>query len=121
MVELAELFSSMLGTKVYALNFPNYQKGKFIKVEIVSGVSESGGVADFNVQFMVKDDHPAKAEELALKIISTFKLVSDKEFSDGKKQLILMRSTADNPFYVGETQQGEFVFSVDFRILTTDI
>ena len=120
--KLSDLFSSLLGFQVFAINFPSYTKGTFTKLEIISGIVEAGGVQDFNIQFMCKSDgHPSKAEALAMEIINKLDVVTDKVFDDGKYQLILARVMTPQPTYVGETTAGEYIFSVDFRLLTTKI
>jgi len=103
------------------INFPEFKEGTFIKIEITSGIHEAGGVADFNVQFMVKSEHPAESERIALDIITKLDMVTDREFSNGTYQLILAKATSPQPYYVGETQNGEFLFSTDFRLLISRI
>lgn len=118
-IALTKMFSEMLDNQVYAINFPAYTKGNFIKLEITSGVQELGGVMDFNVQFMTKANHPAEAEGVALNIIYKLDMVTDIEFCEGKYQLILAKASSTQPYFVGETDSDEFVFSVDFRLLVS--
>lgn len=120
-VKLAELFSTIIKYKVYAINFPDYTEGTFVKIEIVSGVVEHGGVYDFNIQFMVKANHPAESERLALDILSKVDVLTNKEFNAGAYQLILAKASSPQPYFVGATENGEFIFSIDFRVLTTKI
>lgn len=118
-IALTKMFSEMLDNQVYAINFPEYKKGRFIKLEVTSGVQELGGVMDFNVQFMVKANHPAEAEMIALDIIDKIDMVTDVEFCEGKYQLILAKASSPQSYFVGETDSDEFVFSVDFRLLVS--
>lgn len=121
-IELAKLLSELSGQDIYAVNFPSFTKGNFVKLEILSGIVETGGVQDFNIQLMFKsENHPAKAEASAIDCINKLNMVTNKEFADGKYQLILLRVSTPQPIFVGETQTGEFIFSVDFRVLTTKI
>ncbi|HBI7084838.1 TPA: hypothetical protein K8M77_000309 [Clostridium perfringens] len=120
-VSLAEFMSALVGHQVYAINFPNYKKGDFLKLEITSGVMELGGVDDFNVQFMARASHPAKAEQMCLDVLDKLDKLTNKEFNDGKCQLILAQAEAPQPFYVGETEDGAFLMSVNFRLLTTTL
>ena len=120
--KLSELFSGLLGFQVYSVKFPSYTKGTFAKLEITSGIVEAGGVQDFNIQIMCKsDEHPATAEALAIDVINKLDMITNKEFNDGKHQLILIKVVNPQPIYVGETTAGEFIFAVDFRVLTTKI
>lgn len=106
---------------MYAINFPEYLEGTYVKFEITSGVSEQGGVYDFNVQFMVKALHPADSERLAIQIIEKLDKVTDEVFGDGAYQLILAKASSPQPYFVGTSEKGEHIFSTDFRLLTTKI
>lgn len=117
LISLVELFSEVLQHQVYPINFPEYTEGTFVKVEITSGVQEAGGVYDFNIQFMVKGQHPSESEGIALNIIDKLDMLTNTDFGDGAYQLILSKATSPQPFYVGETEAGEYIFSADFRLL----
>lgn len=120
-LSLCELFTDLIGQQVYVINFPEYTEGNFIKFEIISGVQESGGVYDFNVQFMVKGQHPSEAEGLALNVLNNLDMVTDIEFNNNLYQLILSKATSPQPYYVGETEAGEYIFSLDFRLLVNKL
>lgn len=120
-VKLSELFSELLNHQVFVIKFPDYTEGTFTKIEITSGVYELGGVYDFNVQFMVKANHPSESERVILNIIDKLDMVTNKEFDNGAYQLILSKATSPQPYYVGESESGEFIFSADFRLLVTKI
>lgn len=119
LISLSKLFSEILDYKVYAINFPEYREGTYTKIEITSGVQEAGGVADFNIQFMVKSEHPSKSEGAVLNILNKLDMVTNKDFAEGTYQLILIKSISPQPYYVGETENGEFIFSADFRLLVS--
>lgn len=121
MISLLELFSSILGYKVYPINFPEYEKGDFVKLEITSGVQEAGGVYDFNIQFMSKSQHPSDSERISLDIIDKLDMLTNKDFGNGVYQLILAKATSPQPYYVGETETNEFIFSTDFRLLVNKL
>lgn len=118
---LSELFSELLGYQVYILNFPQYTEGTFTKFEITSGVQEIGGVYDFNIQFMVKSKEPSESESVALKIIDTLDMLTNTDFGAGKYQLILSKATSPQPYFVGETETNEYIFSTDFRLLVNKL
>lgn len=121
MLSLLDLFSSILKYKIYPINFPEYQEGDFVKVEITSGVKEAGGVYDFNIQFMVKSKHPSDSERISLDIIEKLDMLTNKDFGNGVYQLILAKATSPQPFYVGETEINEYIFSADFRLLVNKL
>ena len=58
---------------------------------------------------------------MAIDVINKLDMITNKEFNDGKHQLILIKVVNPQPIYVGETTAGEFIFAVDFRVLTTKI
>lgn len=120
-LNLLELFSNILGYQVYPINFPEYEKGNFVKFEITSGVQEAGGVYDFNIQFMVKGQHPSESEEIALDILDKLDMLTNKDFGNGTYQLILAKATSPQPYYVGETETNEYIFSTDFRLLVNKL
>ena len=101
LISLSKLFSEILDYKVYAINFPEYREGTYTKIEITSGVQEAGGVADFNIQFMVKSEHPSKSEGAVLNILNKLDMVTNKDFAEGTYQLILIKSISPQPYYVG--------------------
>lgn len=116
--DLTTLFSDITGLKIYNLQFPEDTMGEAIKVETTSGLIESGGVKDFNIQFMVKAEHPSRAEQLSLQLIEELHLVTDRYFGEGGRyQLILCYCTAPTPSFVGELTNGDYVYSVEFRLL----
>lgn len=121
LISLVGLFSDILQYQVYAINFPEYTEGTFVKLEITSGVQEAGGVYDFNVQFMAKSHHPSDSEGVALDIINKLDMLTNTDFGDGAYQLILSKASSPQPYYVGETEAGEFIFSADFRLLVNKL
>lgn len=118
---LIELFSSLLNHKIYALGFPEYVDEKAFKLEITSGIEEAGGVLDFNIQFMSKAKHPAEAEEMLIDIINKLDSKTDIEFCNGQYQLIILKASTPQPFYVGQAEKGGFVFAIGFRVLAAKI
>lgn len=118
---LADLISEMVGYKIYALSFPEYVKGEAVILEYTSGATEIGGVADFNIQLTVRADHPAKTERICLDIIEGLDLKTNKIFDSGKCQLILAQAQAPQPFYLGQDENGAFLMSAEFRLLTSKI
>lgn len=122
-LELSDYLSELFGVKVWALNFPQYSKDKnaTVKLEITSGVAEVGGVADFNIQLMAKGVHPSQAELVCLEMIKKLDNSTNKIIAGGKYQLILAQAEAPQPFYMGQTEDGAFLMSISFRLLTTKL
>lgn len=120
-ISLAEFMSALVGHQVYAINFPDYTEGDFLKLEITSGAMELGGIDDFNIQFIARASHPSRAEELCLEVLNKLDKLTNKEFNAGKCQLILAQAQAPQPFYMGQAEDGAFLMSIDFRLLTTTL
>lgn len=116
---LTEVFSDLLGQQVYNLQFPENTEGAFIKVEPTAGMVDTGGLKDFNLQFMTKANHPQTAEQLAINIIETLHQTRNREFLN--YQLVLMTCQSPLATYVGVTPNGEYLYSVDFRVLITEL
>ena len=122
-ISLSELLSILTGLKIYAVNFPAYKESEEVtcKLEVISGIEETGGVEEFSIQIMTKAKHPAKAEEVAVHLLETLDMATNKEFAKGNYQLILCKASSPQPYYTGETENHEFVFSSEFRVLVTKI
>ncbi|MDK0636893.1 minor capsid protein [Clostridium perfringens] len=111
----------MVGHQVYALSFPEYSEDEAVKLEITSGVQEAGGVDDFNIQLIVRASHPARTEKICIDIIENLDKKTNRIFDSGKCQMILAKAEAPQPYYMGQAENGAFLMSVDFRLLTTTL
>lgn len=124
-LDLAKLFTKLTGQKIYAINFPAYKETMkdetFVKLEITSGIEEVGDIEEFNVQFDVKSKHPSKAEEVSLIILENLDMVTNQEFAGGQYQLILSKASSPQPYYLGQSEENDSVFSVEFRLMVTRI
>lgn len=76
---------------------------------------------DFNIQFMTKSNHPSISETMCIDIMEKLDLKSDVIFGNDKYQMIVMKASTPQPFYVGVSEKGEFVFSIGFRVLVAEI
>lgn len=118
------MLTEILGIRTNIISFPNYKSSSEVKIEITDCIL-SGGVYDLTVQFMVKANTTREAEAVSIDIISKLNNKTDYLFTDKDKninlQLILAQAPAPQPFYVGETETGLFLMSVDFRLLVTEL
>lgn len=124
-LDLAKLFTNLTGQKIYAINFPAYKETMkdetFVKLEITSGIEEVGDVEEFNIQLIVKSKHPSSAEEVSLIILEKLDMLTNQEFAEGQYQLILSKASSPQPYYMGQSEENDSVFSVDFRLMVTRI
>lgn len=119
------MLTEILNIKTNIISFPNYKNERnSIKIEITD-CTLSGEVYDLTIQFMVKSVSIKEAESVSINIISKLNNKTDYLFIDKDKninlQLILAQAQAPQPFYVGETETGLFLMSVDFRLLITEL
>lgn len=70
---------------------------------------------------MVKSSHPSYSEDVALDIIDKLDMLTNVDFNKNKYQLILSKALTPHPQYVGETELGKFIFSIDFRLLVNKL
>lgn len=115
-VSLCKMIEMLTGHKIYPINFPDGVDGLISKLEIITGMIESGGVFDFNIEITVKAAHPSEAEHICLDLINKLHKVTDKEY--GIHQLILCQAEKPYPFYLGQMETGEHLFNCNFRLLT---
>ena len=110
---LTKLLTDLSGVQIFPLQFPQNTEAA-AKVEVTSSIEESCGVADLTVQVMVRDKHPALAESTSQKIKEALHQVTDTDF--GNFQVVICRSLGE-PFFVGESEAGFYIFSLDFNLI----
>ena len=76
---------------------------------------------DFNIQFMTKTNHPSISETMCIDIMEKLDLKSDVIFGNDKYQMIVMKASTPQPFYVGVSETGEFVSSIGSRVSVAEI
>ena len=116
-ISLCKMLGNLTGYKIYPINFPTGLKNSTVaKLEIITGMVETGGVYDFNIEISVKADHPSKCEKMCLDLIN--KLHRQTDVEHGSYQMILCQAEKPYPSYIGELETGEYLFTSNFRLLT---
>ena len=115
-VSLCKMIQGLTGYQIYPINFPDKADGTASKLEITTGMVEMGGVYDFNIEISVKASHPSEAEGICLDLINKLHKVTDVEY--GLYQLILCQAEKPYPFYIGQLENGEHLFTCNFRLMT---
>lgn len=115
-ISLCKMIEGLTDYKIYPINFPDGVDGIASKLEIITGMMETGGVYDFNIEISVKAYHPSEAEGICLDLINKLHKVTDVEY--GIHQLIICQAEKSNPFYVGQLETGEHLFTCNFRLMT---
>lgn len=101
----------------YPLEFPyNTTSEDILVVDIING-SLNGSIIEMNIQIMTRSSHPSTAEELANTLIST--LHNKTNLMWDKYQIILIQAKNPNPFYNGQDENLNYIYTIDFRLLVT--
>lgn len=116
-LEITEYIENKTGLTIYPIQFPK-ELVEVIKVLIIASDDVGDGVKDITIEVMTKATHPARAEELAYKVISDIGTITDEDYNG--YQVILCRSM-NEPDYEGETANGAYVFSCDFNLLVSKV
>lgn len=105
-----------MGKPVYPVEFPyNTKLEDVLVVDIING--SLGAITEMNIQIMTRSAHPATAEELANTVIAT--LHNNNSLTWDGFQIILMQAKNANPFYNGQDQNNNYIYTTDFRLLVT--
>lgn len=103
---------------VYPLEFPyNSKLEDVLVVDIINGVI-TGSVTEMNIQIMTRSSHPSVAEEMANILIDT--LHDQTNLTWDGTQIILIKAKNPNPFYNGQDENNNYIYTTDFRLLTTN-
>lgn len=117
LIQLVAFITSVMDKQVYPLEFPyNSNSEDVLVVDIINGTI-TGSVTEMNIQIMTRSSHPATAEELANTVISTLHNKTNLIW-DGI-QIILIQAKNPNPFFNGQDQNNNYIYTTDFRILVT--
>lgn len=117
LIQLTNFVNSITGNSAYPIEFPiNNTDESVIVVDVINGTI-TGTVTEMNFQIMTRSYHPSTANELGYEIIK--KLHNKTNIAFGDEQVILVQATNPNPFYNGMDSNHNYIYTTDFRILTT--
>lgn len=104
----------LTGINLYINSFPNDRRPcvKFI----LSDHENSGGLSTLYVRFMSKASHPLESEELLSNLTVSLDNRTN-EVVDGH-QIVLTVLESNSPIYEGVTESGEYMYSLEVRIIT---
>lgn len=118
LIQLADFLGSVLGTQVFPLEFPHNDNEDLLVLDIVNGEMQ-GGLKVQNIQLMNRSTHPGVGEEFANTVISTLHNLTNATWED--YQVVLIQSNNPDPFFSGNDENERYLYTVDFRVLTTKI
>jgi len=118
LIQLVAFISDITGLPVYPLEFPyNTTVEDVLVLDIING-SINSSITELNIQLMTRSSHPSKAEELSNTIITTLHNVTNRTW-DGW-QIILIQAKNPNPFYNGQDDNNNYIYTTDYRLLLTN-
>lgn len=117
-INLCKMIELLTDIKVNPIRFSE-TFGTETKLEITTGMVESGGIYDFNIEISVKAEHPSICEGICLDLINKLHRKTDIDFNG--HQLVLCQADKPYPFYVGQMETGEYLFNCSFRLLTAKL
>lgn len=116
LIQLSDFLGSVLGAKVYPLEFPHNNDENLLVLDIINGDFQ-GDMRVQNIQLMNRSTHPGIGEEFANNVISTLHNLTNKIWEDC--QVVLIQANNPNPFFAGNDENERYLYTVDFRVLTT--
>ena len=118
--DYCEFFSKVLEKPVYPLQYPfNDGVEDCYTLDVTYGYNLGAGVKSSTVQFQCKSEHPRVAEEKAEELIIKLKNMTNKVH--GNYQIIQVRPSFTNPYFLGRDNDYKYMFTVDFVILTNKL
>lgn len=120
---ICNFITEKLGRRVYPLKFPINLPEDCIKAEVITSGPPLGGVVDYYLEIMVKSRHQANGERLALLCINRLDRQTNHyvEVDGVTYQIILCVAQTPGPSYVGELDDGTFLFKAGFKLLITKV
>jgi hypothetical protein len=99
----------------YPLDFPANAKDNCMFVGIIGGTARVSGVGEINLQVVIRDTHPSKAEAKALEMIQFLDKQTNKDLNG--THLIYAEALQPYPLYAGEDENHRHMFSTNFRLI----
>lgn len=119
-VDLKEYIETLTGQQMSLLQFPvNDLADPSVMIRPISSIDATGGVFNFNIEIAVKSSHPAKSCNLAGEMLLKLDKLTNKDVKG--YQIILINALTSVPNYMGQTENGDYVYTVEYNILTTEI
>lgn len=113
-----DFIAEITGKPTYPLEFPyNTKQESILVVDIINGTI-NGAVIEMNIQIMTRSSHPSIAEELANTVITTLHKTTNRAWAG--YQIILIQAKNPNPFYNGQDDNNNYIYTTDFRLLVSN-
>jgi hypothetical protein len=115
--QLVGFIGNLTGLTAYPLQFPtNTTLENILVVDIINGTITSS-ITELNIQIMTRSAYPADAEELGNTVITALHNQTKLLWED--VQVILIQAKSPNPFFNGQDENNNYLYTTDFRLLVT--
>lgn len=118
LIDLKKFIEEYTKQELTLLQFP-IGIGTAAMIRPTTSVDATGGVDNFNVEIAVKSVHPATSCNIAGDVLLKLDKVTNKDVKE--YQIILINALTSAPNYAGQTENNEYVYTIEFNVLTTKI
>ena len=112
------LESELPELNTYPLEYPLNSPKSAVLVDMQSTNPASAGLFALNVQFKVRETHPATGEAISYQIRNLLNNRTDIQL--GGLQVVLVQSVNPVPLYMGKDSTGNYLYSNNFRFLMNE-
>lgn len=117
-LELVDFVKTQSTYDVYPLAFPSAEKapGNAIAIQYLTSYTKAkGGMSRVNIQMIVRSNHPAQAEDEALRLANYF--YNKTDFMVGITHVILTDIRTPFPLFVGRDNGDNYRYTVTMNFL----
>jgi hypothetical protein len=113
-LELTNFVNSRVPDVYYPNIFPVSALDACVCIRLTGGfpTDQWTGKKQPSFQILVRDDHPAKAEERAYAIHGA--LTNLREIAIGNESVVVIRSNNSVPIYIGDDENNRPIYSMNF-------
>jgi len=114
--DLLDYIRSHIPFIYYPNSFPPSATDDCGIVRITGGPKPGRGITKPTFQVMIRATHTRTAEEKAWEVLDFFNLKRD--FDVGLTHVIVCNAQTSTPLYIGEDENGRFLYSVNFSTIS---
>lgn len=114
--DVANYLKANVPYSYFALSFPPTAGDNSAKVEIIGGGSPDRELLRPSIQVIVRAKTAINAESKAWEIYDFLKHKTN--FMIGATSVVLCRAEQSSPLYIGTDENGRFLYSINFQLLT---
>lgn len=112
MMDFVNYFGTGSSVKFYPDAFPVDEADELAVIRLLPNYNgNKGGLVTIQVQFIIRANHPSRAESLAYEIIE--KHDKNTGFNIGNTRVVLMDFRNPFPMYLGKDANDRFTYSIE--------